>query len=125
MNNTLFRLGSQSGWCTPTHFFDHRMRGPVDFSTVDSATKTLRNELPRLPPLAGACLYFMAAMAVGQPEGKAKKYFGHIDRVEIIPDRTGVVRVVYNTDGRELLLRAKVKDSRYGNQLDLLVERVQ
>ena len=124
-NNTLFRLDTAESWCTRTHIFDQRMRGPVDFGSIEAAQYTLARELPRLQPYAGALLYMMSAALLGLPPGKPKKYFGFIDRVEITPGRVGCFRVIYTVQDRVLGLRLKTKQTETGPQLDLLVDFIE
>ena len=122
-NDTLFRLGTSEGWCTKTHFFDQRMRGPVDFTSLQSGQFTLLRELPHLAPTAAALLYMMSAAMFGLPPNKPKHYFGFIDHVEVIPTLKGGLRVVYTVHNRELVLRVKTK-SQTDPQLDLMAESV-
>lgn len=121
MNDSLFRIKSGHSWSTETHFIGWEMP-PVIASAMCSADtiETTRDVLCQCflmaPSSVFAAAWLLGAYKLGV-KVKSLSYMGSATHVE----RIGQNRLKVFAGRRWIEIRLKVKDARYGAQLDALV----
>jgi len=126
-NNTLFRIGTKSGWCTDRFFLgspfteaEHSIIEMNDVNNIWSVRDTIQSCISRLQKRPAQLLWALSVIKMGRYGGSLTD-FGGIDHCT----SKGIDQIVITYSGkRKLVLRVKRK-GKHDNQKDLIIMEVE